>query len=50
MTFESLGLPEPVTRALADAGYDAPTSVQSAAIPPAIAGGMAADWTLVGAS
>ncbi len=38
MTFESLGLPEPVTRALADAGYDAPTTVQSAAIPPAIAG------------
>ena len=28
MTFESLGLPEPVTRALADAGYDAPTTVQ----------------------
>jgi hypothetical protein len=38
MTFESLGLPEPVTRGLADAGYDAPTSVQAAAIPPAIAG------------
>ncbi len=38
MTFESLGLPEPLTRALADAGYDAPTTVQSAAIPPAIAG------------
>jgi ATP-dependent RNA helicase RhlE len=38
MTFESLGLPETLTRALADAGYDAPTSVQSAAIPPAIAG------------
>ena len=38
MTFESLGLPEPVTRALADAGYDAPTTVQAAAIPPAIAG------------
>jgi superfamily II DNA/RNA helicase len=38
MTFESLGLPEPLNRALADAGYDAPTTVQSAAIPPAIAG------------
>ena len=38
MTFESLGLPEPLTRALADAGYDAPTTVQSAAVPPAIAG------------
>ena len=38
MTFESLGLPEPVTRGLVDAGYDAPTTVQAAAIPPAIAG------------
>ena len=38
MTFESLGLPEALTRAVADAGYDAPTSVQSAAIPPALAG------------
>ncbi len=38
MTFESLGLPEALTRALADAGYDAPTTVQSAAIPPAMAG------------
>ncbi|MEO5882041.1 MAG: DEAD/DEAH box helicase [Caldimonas sp.] len=38
MTFESLGLPAPLNRALADAGYDAPTTVQSAAIPPAIAG------------
>ncbi len=38
MTFESLGLPEPVLRAVADAGYDAPTTVQAAAIPPAIAG------------
>ncbi len=38
MTFESLGLPEPLTRALADLGYDAPTAVQSAAIPPALAG------------
>jgi superfamily II DNA/RNA helicase len=38
MTFESLGLPEPITRGLVDAGYDAPTTVQAAAIPPAIAG------------
>ncbi|MDQ6627140.1 MAG: DEAD/DEAH box helicase, partial [Pseudomonadota bacterium] len=38
MTFESLALPEPLTRAVADAGYDIPTSVQSAAIPPAIDG------------
>ena len=26
MTFESLGLPESLTRAVADAGYDAPTT------------------------
>ena len=38
MTFLSLGLPEALTRAVADAGYDAPTDVQSAAIPPALAG------------
>ncbi len=37
-TFESLGLPEPLLRAVADAGYAAPTDVQTAAIPPAIAG------------
>ena len=38
MTFESLGLPEPLSRAVADAGYAAPTPVQAAAIPPALAG------------
>jgi superfamily II DNA/RNA helicase len=38
MTFDSLGLPEPLVRAVADAGYAAPTDVQSAAIPPALAG------------
>ena len=38
MTFDSLGLPEPLVRAVADAGYAAPTAVQSAAIPPALAG------------
>jgi superfamily II DNA/RNA helicase len=38
MTFDSLGLAEPLARAVADAGYAAPTPVQSAAIPPAIAG------------
>ncbi len=37
-TFESLGLPEPLLRAVADAGYAAPTDVQAAAIPPATAG------------
>jgi superfamily II DNA/RNA helicase len=38
MTFDTLGLPESLTRAVADAGYDAPTAVQVAAIPPALAG------------
>jgi superfamily II DNA/RNA helicase len=38
MTFESLGLPESLLRAVVDAGYAAPTDVQSAAIPPALAG------------
>jgi superfamily II DNA/RNA helicase len=38
MTFDSLGLPEPLSRAVADAGYAAPTPVQAAAIPPALAG------------
>ncbi|MEO9067679.1 MAG: DEAD/DEAH box helicase [Caldimonas sp.] len=37
-TFESLGLPEPLLRAVTDAGYAAPTDVQAAAIPPAMAG------------
>ena len=38
MTFDSLGLPEPLARAVADVGYGVPTAVQSAAIPPALAG------------
>ncbi|MBV9892470.1 MAG: DEAD/DEAH box helicase [Rhizobacter sp.] len=38
MTFTSLGLAEPLARAVADAGYAAPTAVQAAAIPPALAG------------
>src|SRR3569623_1163 len=38
MTFESLGLQAPILRALADAGYDAPTDVQRAALPPALDG------------
>ena len=38
MNFDSLGLPEPLSRAVADAGYAAPTPVQAAAIPPALAG------------
>ncbi len=35
MTFDTLGLPEPLLRAVVDAGYAAPTDVQSAAIPNA---------------
>jgi superfamily II DNA/RNA helicase len=38
MSFESLSLPQELTRAVADAGYDTPTEVQSQAIPPALAG------------
>ncbi len=36
--FAQLGLSESITRALAEAGYTAPTSVQSQAIPQALAG------------
>ena len=35
--FARLGLPEPLTRAVAEAGYAEPTAVQAAAIPPALA-------------
>ena len=38
MTFASLGLHTALTRALDTAGYATPTSVQAAAIPPALAG------------
>jgi superfamily II DNA/RNA helicase len=38
MTFESLGLHEALTRALSDAGYATATTVQAAAIPPALQG------------
>ena len=38
MTFESLGLHPAVLKALADAGYDAPTPVQAQAIPAALEG------------
>jgi superfamily II DNA/RNA helicase len=38
MSFDTLGLPEPLLRALATAGYAAPTEVQAAAIPAALAG------------
>jgi superfamily II DNA/RNA helicase len=38
MSFESLGLPEALSRSVADAGYIQATSVQTAAIPPALRG------------
>ncbi len=38
MTFESLGLHEALTRAVADSGYATATAVQLAAIPPALQG------------
>ena len=38
MSFDSLGLPELLTRALTAAGYTEPTSVQAEAIPAAVAG------------
>jgi superfamily II DNA/RNA helicase len=38
MSFENLNLPAPVLKALQDAGYVSPTSVQAQAIPPAMDG------------
>ncbi len=38
MSFESLGLSPALLRALAETGYDAPTSIQTEAIPLALAG------------
>jgi superfamily II DNA/RNA helicase len=38
MTFASLGLAEPIARALRDEQYETPTPIQAQAIPPALAG------------
>jgi ATP-dependent RNA helicase RhlE len=38
MNFETLGLAEPINRALAEEGYSEPTPIQAAAIPPALSG------------
>jgi ATP-dependent RNA helicase RhlE len=38
MTFHMLNLPEPILRALTDAGYETPTEIQAQAIPPALEG------------
>jgi ATP-dependent RNA helicase RhlE len=39
MTFDSLGLAEPLLRAVHEAGYDTPTPIQSQAIPAVLSGG-----------
>ncbi|WP_140908631.1 DEAD/DEAH box helicase [Cognatiluteimonas lumbrici] len=36
--FTDLGLPEPLLRALADVGYESPSPIQAATIPPLLAG------------
>jgi ATP-dependent RNA helicase DeaD len=36
--FDTLGLPEPLLRALAGVGYESPSPIQAAAIPPLLAG------------
>ena len=38
MTFQELGLNEPILRALADQGYEQPSPIQAKAIPPALPG------------
>ena len=38
MTFQELGLNEPILRALADQGYEQPSPIQAKAIPPALTG------------
>jgi ATP-dependent RNA helicase RhlE len=38
MTFESLGLAEPILRAVREAGYDTPTPIQAQAIPIVLSG------------
>jgi ATP-dependent RNA helicase RhlE len=39
MSFESLGLAEPLLKAIAEAGYTAPTPIQAQAIPAVLSGG-----------
>ncbi|MEI6486454.1 MAG: DEAD/DEAH box helicase [Sphingomonadales bacterium] len=38
MNFSDLALAEPIARAIAEKGYDTPSPIQQAAIPPALAG------------
>src|SRR6185369_7434862 len=37
-TFESLGVSEPILKALTEIGYEAPTPIQEKTIPPMLAG------------
>ncbi|HEX5372221.1 MAG TPA: DEAD/DEAH box helicase [Aquabacterium sp.] len=39
MSFENLGLAEPILRAISEAGYHTPTPIQSQAIPAVLSGG-----------
>jgi len=39
MSFNELGLAEPLLKAIADAGYDTPTPIQKQAIPAVLQGG-----------
>ncbi|MBI2734505.1 MAG: DEAD/DEAH box helicase, partial [Aquabacterium sp.] len=39
MSFENLGLIEPLLKAVVEAGYSTPTPIQSQAIPAVLAGG-----------
>mgnify|MGYP000594932962 FL=1 len=43
MTFNELNLSAPLLRAVAEAGYESPSPIQAAAIPPVLAG-----WDLMG--
>lgn len=38
MSFDALGLSQPLLRAIADAGYSTPTPIQSQAIPAVLTG------------
>src|SRR5918995_346581 len=37
-TFQDLGLSDPILRSVLEVGYEAPTPIQSATIPPLLAG------------
>ena len=39
MTFDELGLAQPLLRAIREQGYDTPTPIQQQAIPAVLAGG-----------